>query len=118
MPEKSGDVARPFNTSLLILTEGRGRFQVSKIHLFDVDIPGAGSFNESAATSAGGEMCLTEARGVPLGMTVCYDLRFPELFTKLATAGARVIVVPAAFTLMTVGKRSLACVLLRARDRK
>ncbi|MEO7114113.1 MAG: carbon-nitrogen hydrolase family protein [Polyangiaceae bacterium] len=113
LPEKSEDFARPFNTSLLISPKGEVVSKYRKIHLFDVDIPGAGPLTESAATAAGTEPCLTEARGVPLGMTVCYDVRFPELYTKLALAGARVITVPAAFTLMT-GKDHWN-ILLRAR---
>ncbi len=113
MPEKSDDRARPFNTSLLISPKGEVVSKYRKIHLFDVDIPGAGVLTESAATAAGTEPCLTEARGVPFGMTVCYDVRFPELYTKLALAGARVITVPAAFTLIT-GKDHWH-VLLRAR---
>lgn len=113
MPEKSDDRARPFNTSLLISPKGEIVSRYRKIHLFDVDIPGAGPLTESAATSGGSDVCLTEARGVPLGMTVCYDVRFPELFTKLALGGARVITVPAAFTLMT-GKDHWT-VLMRAR---
>jgi predicted amidohydrolase len=113
MPEKSDDRARPFNTSILISPKGDVVSRYRKIHLFDVDVPGAGPLTESSATAAGSEPCLTEARGVPLGMTVCYDVRFPELYTKLALAGARVISVPAAFTLMT-GKDHWT-VLLRAR---
>ena len=101
MPEKSGDFARPFNTSVLIAPTGDLVASYRKIHLFDVDIVGAGPLTESAATSAGSEPCLTSVRDVPLGMTVCYDLRFPELFTKLALGGARIVTVPAAFTLMT-----------------
>ncbi len=91
MPEKSDDRARPFNTSLLISPKGDIVSRNRKIHLFDVDVPGAGPLTESAATSGGTDVCLTEARGVPLGMTVCYDVRFPELFSKLAMSGARVV---------------------------
>ncbi|MGH7285471.1 MAG: carbon-nitrogen hydrolase family protein [Polyangiaceae bacterium] len=113
MPEKSGDRERPFNTSVLVSPAGDVVATYRKIHLFDVDVPGAGPLTESAATTAGGDPSVTEVRGVMLGMTVCYDVRFPELFTKLALAGARVITVPAAFTLMT-GKDHWH-VLLRAR---
>jgi len=113
MPEKSDDFARPFNTSLLISPKGEVVASYRKIHLFDVDIPGAGPLTESAATKGGQDVCLTEARGVPLGMTVCYDVRFPELYAQLALAGARIVTVPAAFTLMT-GKDHWN-VLLRAR---
>lgn len=101
MPEKSGNFERPYNTSVLVAPTGDVVASYRKIHLFDVDVPGAGPLTESTATRAGTEPCLTEARGVPLGMTVCYDVRFPELFAMLAMGGARVITVPAAFTLMT-----------------
>ncbi|MEO8797256.1 MAG: carbon-nitrogen hydrolase family protein, partial [Polyangiaceae bacterium] len=101
MPEKSGNFERPYNTSVLLAPTGDVVASYRKIHLFDVDVPGAGPLTESAATSPGTEPCLTEARGVPLGMTVCYDVRFPELYAMLALGGARVITVPAAFTLMT-----------------
>lgn len=113
MPEKSEDRARPYNTSVLVSPTGEVVATYRKIHLFDVDVPGAGPLTESAATKAGSEASVTEVRGVLLGMTVCYDVRFPELFTKLALAGARVVTVPAAFTLMT-GKDHWH-VLLRAR---
>lgn len=113
MPEKSDDPARPFNTSILVSPSGEVVARYRKIHLFDVDVPGAGPLTESAATQAGSEPCLAEVRGVQLGMTVCYDVRFPELYTKLALGGARIVTVPAAFTLMT-GKDHWN-VLLRAR---
>ena len=113
MPEKSDDFERPFNTSVLVSPSGEVAATYRKIHLFDVDVPGAGPLTESAATKAGSDPSITEVRGFMLGMTVCYDVRFPELFTKLALAGARVVTVPAAFTLMT-GKDHWH-VLLRAR---
>jgi predicted amidohydrolase len=115
MPVKSGDPERPFNTSLLVLPNGVVALRYRKIHLFDVDLPDGTSLRESRATSAGsaGDLAISKVNGVPLGMTVCYDVRFPELYRALERKGARVITVPAAFTL-TTGKDHWH-VLLRAR---
>jgi predicted amidohydrolase len=113
MPEKSDDEARPFNTSVLVDPTGTVVAAYRKVHLFDVSLPDGTSYRESAATSAGAEPLTTELHGVRLGLTVCYDLRFPELFRRLVDQGARVITVPAAFTLAT-GKDHWH-VLLRAR---
>jgi predicted amidohydrolase len=118
MPEASSDPARPFNTSLLLDPEGRLVAAYRKLHLFDVDLPDGTKLLESAATQAGDEPSVTEVAsrdGAPfgLGMTICYDLRFPELYRRLGERGARVVTVPAAFTL-TTGKDHWH-VLLRAR---
>jgi predicted amidohydrolase len=113
MPEKSDDEARPFNTSVLVDKTGSVVAAYRKVHLFDVSLADGTSYRESAATSAGAEPLTTELLGVRLGLTVCYDLRFPELFRRLVDQGARVITVPAAFTLAT-GKDHWH-VLLRAR---
>ncbi len=92
--------------------EIRGRYD--KIHLFDVDLPTGESWRESAAYRAGEQAVLVEGTPVgKLGLTICYDLRFPALFAALAEAGAEVIAVPAAFTVPT-GKAHWE-VLLRAR---
>ena len=72
-----------------------------KIHLFDVEIPDGATYRESASVKAGTEPITVETPWGPLGLSVCYDLRFPELYRKLALSGARMIVVPAAFTLHT-----------------
>jgi len=115
MPEQSGDPARPYNTSLLVGPGGSVLARYRKIHLFDVDLPDGTVLKESAGSSAGDEPCVArlEEADTLLGMTVCYDLRFPELFRRLGDAGARLITVPAAFTL-TTGKDHWH-VLLRAR---
>lgn len=118
MPERSGDPARPFNTSLLIEPGGRLVGAYRKVHLFDVDLPDGTKLLESAATTAGGEPSVNEISGragtsVGLGMTICYDLRFPELYRRLGERGVRIVTVPAAFTL-TTGKDHWH-VLLRAR---
>lgn len=117
MPETSPDAARPFNTSLLVAPDGRVAARYRKIHLFDVDLPDGTKLLESGATSAGSDPVISEigtsADKTKLGMTICYDVRFPELYRRLSDAGARIVTVPAAFTL-TTGKDHWH-VLLRAR---
>lgn len=118
MPERSADPRRPFNTSVLLEPDGRIVASYRKVHLFDVDLADGTKLLESNATSAGDEPSVTEISGragqpVCLGMTICYDLRFPELYRRLGERGARIVTVPAAFTL-TTGKDHWH-VLLRAR---
>jgi predicted amidohydrolase len=118
MPEQSADPMRPFNTSVLVAPDGRVASTYRKIHLFDVDLPDGTKALESAATSAGDEPVVhdvlrADGSFVRLGMTICYDVRFPELYRRLGELGARVVTVPAAFTLAT-GKDHWH-VLLRAR---
>jgi len=84
-----------------------------KLHMFDVEVEGR-SYRESAVTEPGEEVVLSAtAGGVELGMAICYDLRFPELFGALALRGARVVVLPSAFTLSTT--RDHWEILVRAR---
>ena len=118
MPERSSDPARPYNTSLLLDAEGRIVARYRKVHLFDVDLADGTKLLESAATTAGAEPVTAEVSTragarVGLGMTICYDLRFPELYRRLGERGVRIVTVPAAFTL-TTGKDHWH-VLLRAR---
>ena len=114
MPEKSDDPERPYNTSLLLAPTGKVVATYRKIHLFDVDLSDGTKLEESRATGRGElALSLADVHSVPLGMTICYDLRFPELYRALTTLGARIVTVPAAFTLMT-GKDHWR-VLLRAR---
>ena len=104
---------RAFNTSVLIGPDGSDIAVYRKIHMFDVDIGGV-AYRESEHEEPGSEIVLAEAGELPdLGMTVCYDLRFPELFRILAVRGARLIAVPSAFTSAT--GRDHWLVLLRAR---
>ncbi len=100
-PERSGDAARPFNTAWLVGPNGETVATYRKIHLFDVDVPGGRSYRESEATTPGVDPVLADVRGVKVGLTICYDLRFPELYRALAQKGADVLTVPAAFTLQT-----------------
>ena len=102
------------NRAFLIDDKGEIRARYDKIHLFDVDLPTGESWRESAVYQGGERPALV--RGTPvrnLGLTICYDLRFPALFERLSEAGADVIAVPAAFTVPT-GKAHWH-VLLRAR---
>jgi deaminated glutathione amidase len=113
LPERSDDLARPYNTSILVDPRGAIAATYRKVHLFDVSLPDGTSIRESAATSAGSQPVTAEVMGVRVGLSVCYDVRFPELYRKLADEGARIVTVPAAFTL-TTGKDHWH-VLLRAR---
>jgi predicted amidohydrolase len=94
--------------------EGLIRARYDKIHLFDVDLPTGESWRESAVYSAGKDVAVVNGTPVgKLGLTICYDLRFPALFARLAESDADVIAVPAAFTVPT--GRAHWHVLLRAR---
>jgi predicted amidohydrolase len=101
MPERSEDVARPYNTAVLVDPRGTIAGAYRKVHLFDVTTPDGTSYRESAATMAGTEAVTAEVAGVRLGLSICYDVRFPELYRRLVDQGARVVVVPAAFTVPT-----------------
>jgi predicted amidohydrolase len=113
MPEKSPDAARPFNTSVVVDSAGRVAAAYRKVHLFDVTLPDGTSARESAATSAGSTAITVDVLGMRVGLSICYDVRFPELYRRLVDQGARLVTVPAAFTL-TTGKDHWHA-LLRAR---
>jgi predicted amidohydrolase len=110
--ERVPDRDKLANTSVLIDPEGEIAAVYRKIHMFDVDVGGI-AYRESDHEEPGDEIIVADAGGVAVGMSVCYDLRFPELYRILAVRGARVIVVPSAFTLHT-GKDHWEA-LLRAR---
>jgi predicted amidohydrolase len=93
-----GERGRPVNRSLLISPEGRIDARYDKIHMFDVDLPGGESYRESASYEPGREAVVAALPWGQLGMTICYDLRFPQLHRALAKAGARFLAVPAACT--------------------
>ena len=108
---KSGKLV---NRGFVIDDGGEIKARYDKIHLFDVDLPTGESWRESAMYDAGREAVVVPDTPVgKLGLTICYDLRFPELFQRLSEAGAEVIAVPAAFTVPT-GKAHWQ-VLMRAR---
>ena len=89
------------NRSLLFAPEGGLAARYDKIHMFDVDIPDGQSYRESSTFRPGGETALVELPWGKLGMTVCYDMRFPALYRAYAQAGARFLTVPSAFTRFT-----------------
>jgi deaminated glutathione amidase len=111
--ETSDDGARPYNTSTLIAPDGSIAARYRKIHLFDVAVDDGPVDTESARVSPGDEPVCADVDGVRIGLTVCYDLRFPELYRTLALAGAEVLAVPSNFTERT--GRDHWEVLLRAR---
>jgi predicted amidohydrolase len=89
------------NRSSLIAPDGTIRARYDKIHMFDVDLPGGESYRESATYRPGGEAVTAALPWGTLGLTVCYDVRFPQLYRALAHAGADFISVPSAFTRQT-----------------
>jgi deaminated glutathione amidase len=108
------DGGKVANRGFVIDREGEIRARYDKIHLFDVDLPTGESWRESNVYSAGKGVVLVNGTPVgKLGLTICYDLRFPGLFARLAEADADLIAVPAAFTVPT--GRAHWHVLLRAR---
>ncbi len=111
-PERTDDPTRPANTSLLFAPDGLLVATYRKIHLFDLDLPEL-SLRESASTTPGDRVTVHPVDGIPVGLAICYDLRFPEMFRALVTRGARVLLIPSAFTVPT-GKAHWE-VLLRAR---
>ncbi len=97
---REGD-PRLYNTAAVISPDGEIIGKYSKIHMFDVEIDGVASYRESATIAPGDDIVNVEIDGVNVGLAICYDLRFPELFRILALKGAEVIVLPAAFTMAT-----------------
>jgi predicted amidohydrolase len=110
--ERAEGAERLFNTSCLLDPDGEIAAVYRKIHMFDVDVGGV-SYRESDHEQPGEEIVTTEVAGIGLGLTICYDLRFPELYRILAIRGARILSVPSAFTAET--GRDHWQVLLRAR---
>jgi predicted amidohydrolase len=113
IPEVSEYADHNYNTSLLIDRQGAIVARYRKIHLFDVEISGNVSAQESATVAPGEEVVTADVEGHTVGLSICYDLRFPELYRELALRGAEIVFVPAAFTLYT-GKDHWTT-LLRAR---
>ena len=89
------------NRSVLFRPDGRIAATYDKIHLFDATLPGLKNYRESETYAGGDAAVVTDAPGFSLGMTICYDVRFPALHRALAQALAQVIAVPAAFTVPT-----------------
>src|SRR6185295_10097480 len=108
IPIREGEGARPSSRSLLLGPDGRVAAHYDKIHLFDVDASAGSSggreserYMESASTLAGERVVSAATPLGRVGLTVCYDIRFPALFHRLSVLGTDVLVVPAAFTVPT-----------------
>jgi predicted amidohydrolase len=112
-PEALPGDERVHNTSVMVSPQGEVEGIYRKIHLFDVDLPDGTKLEESATVEPGCEVVATETAFGTLGLSVCYDVRFPELYRALVDRGAIALAIPAAFTL-TTGKDHWH-VLLRAR---
>jgi len=98
LAEASGDAERPFNTSVLIGPDGAIAARYRKVHLFDVAVEAGPVDTESARVKPGDELVTADVEGIRVGLSICYDLRFPELYRNLALAGAELFTVPANFT--------------------
>ncbi|MGH6816713.1 MAG: carbon-nitrogen hydrolase family protein [Hyphomicrobiaceae bacterium] len=94
----SGKIA---NRAYLLTPRGAVAARYDKIHMFDVDLPGGERYRESAQFAPGDRAVLAELPWGKIGLTICYDLRFPHLYRALAKAGARLIAIPSAFTVPT-----------------
>ncbi len=103
IPERTPEPGKVYNTSVLLGPEGEILGRYRKLHLFDIDIPGKVSFRESAYILPGADLVALTLPAEPwtVGLTICYDLRFPELFRALVNRGAEIILVPAAFSQVT-----------------
>ena len=92
---------RPCNTSCVFDPRGELVARYRKLHLFDVDVPGGPSVRESETRAPGAEVVTVPSELGMFGLSICYDLRFPELYRRLVHAGAEVLLVPSAFTFPT-----------------
>jgi predicted amidohydrolase len=97
---EQGPAGKAFNTSVLIGPDGTDVAVYRKIHMFDVDVGGV-AYRESDHEEPGEEIVTAPLAGTTIGLSICYDLRFPELYRILAVRGARILAVPSAFTLAT-----------------
>jgi predicted amidohydrolase len=101
IPLLSDEGARRVNRSHVIAADGSIRARYDKIHMFDVTLPTGENWTESAAYAGGDTIIVVKTPLGPLGLSVCYDLRFPELYRALVDQGAALIAIPAAFTVST-----------------
>lgn len=115
IPLESGDPTRVFNSSLLYNPDGQVVARYEKIHLFDVlvDSSGKEAYKESTTIAPGNKVVVASTPFAQIGMSICYDLRFPELYRQMLDQGISIITVPSAFT-WTTGQRHWE-LLLRAR---
>ena len=114
LPIKSATPERPFSASLVFDDQGGRRGRYDKIHLFDVNLDSGESYRESAFTTAGDDSLVIDTPAGRLGVAICYDLRFPELFRKMAESGLDLVAVPAAFTMPTGRAHWKSLVTMRA----
>jgi len=98
---KIDDSGKTMNRSILVNPEGKITARYDKIHLFDVQLPNGETYAESAKMLHGDKAVLADIAGAKLGMTICYDVRFPHLYRTLAKARAQILSVPSAFTAVT-----------------
>ena len=98
LPEQSAEPGKVHNTSVLLGPDGAVLATYRKIHLFDIDLPGLEHLKESREVAPGQEVVVAQAPFGALGLSICYDVRFPELYRALTRRGARVLAVPSAFT--------------------
>ncbi len=101
MPLRTEDGAKRLNRSHVIDCQGEIRARYDKIHMFDVDLPTGEKWSESSSYQGGDSIVVVDTPIGRLGLTICYDLRFPELFRALVNCRATIIAVPAAFTVPT-----------------
>lgn len=99
MPERDG--GRLYNTSFVFDAQGREIARHRKVHLFDIDVQGGQRFFESEVFTPGDDITLFEADGYRFGLCICFDIRFPEIFRRMALKGAEAVFVPAAFNMTT-----------------
>lgn len=99
--ERSDDAGRCFNSSVLFAPSGERLAVYRKIHLFDVDVPDGVSFRESDSVVPGADVVVVETSIGTIGLSICYDLRFGELYRALVARGATILTAPSAFTART-----------------
>ncbi|MGA7835191.1 MAG: carbon-nitrogen hydrolase family protein [Acidimicrobiales bacterium] len=99
--ERSPEPEKSYNTSVVIAPSGETVATYRKVHLFDVNIPGGVEHRESSNVKAGDRLVVADVAGFRLGMSVCFDIRFPELYRRLSEAAATVLAVPSSFAVAT-----------------
>jgi predicted amidohydrolase len=99
IPELDGD--NIYNTSYIFDTNGKILGKHRKVHLFDVNIPGGIKFMESETLSSGDSLTMFDTEFCKVGVAICYDVRFPKMFNKMADEGAKLIILPASFNMTT-----------------
>jgi predicted amidohydrolase len=113
LPERIEGETHVYNTAVLLGPDGGTLATYRKIHLFDIDLPGLEHLKESRAVRPGEALVVADTPAGRIGLSICYDVRFPEMYRRLSRDGARVLAIPSAFTDRT-GKDHWE-ILLRAR---